>query len=318
MVIMKVRSGVVIALGTALLAAGCGGPGSAAGGEGRTVVTSFYPLQYVTGRIAGDRAEVTSLTPPGAEPHDLELGPKDVAAVADSALIVHLGGFQPSVDEAARAEAADRRLDVAPAAELDLTAPEEEHAGEAEPAGEEHAGEEHAGEADPHFWLDPQRLIAVSRAIHGRLSADDPDGAATYRRNLGALEADLTALDTELRTGLARCASRDLVTAHAAFGYLARRYGLTQRPISGLSPETEPEASTLAEVADFVRANRVRTIYTETLVSPAIARTVAGETGARTAVLDPIEGLTDSSAGDDYLAVMRANLASLREGQPCP
>jgi zinc transport system substrate-binding protein len=309
----------VVALATTAVAtgvlAGCGSGGGAADDGELHLVASFYPLQYATQRIAGDRAEVTGLTPPGAEPHDLELGPKAVAKVADADLVVYLQDFQPSVDEAVRNEARDAGVDVAPAARLDLRIGAEEHAGE-EGAG---PGAEHEGESgrDPHFWLDPSRLAAVSGVVADRLATADPAGAATYRANAEQLRADLTALDAEFRTGLATCASKDLVTSHEAFGYLARRYGLTQVGITGLSPDAEPAPAQLAAVTDFVREHQVRTIYYETLVSPAVAETVAKETGARTAVLDPLEGLTTESDGDDYLAVMRSNLRHLREGQSC-
>lgn len=292
---------------------GCGSDDTGStSAEGRTILTGFYPLQYVTARIAGDRAEVRSLTPPGVEPHDLELTPKDVAAVADAGLVVHLAGFQPALDEAATTEAGGRSLDVTAAAVLDLEGHEEHEEGE-----EEHAEEEGTGR-DPHFWLDPTKLAAVAGAIAERLRADDPGGAAAYDANLATLQTELAELDAELRAGLASCTSKSLVTSHEAFGYLARRYGMTQVGIAGLSAEAEPDAATVARVTGFARANRVRTIYYETLVSPAVARTVAEETGAATAVLDPIEGLAAGATGSDYLSVMRANLATLRAGQPCP
>jgi zinc transport system substrate-binding protein len=306
---------IMAALGTVAALAACGGDGphlSAAGGAERdlTVLASFYPLQFAAQRVAGDRADVQALTPPGAEPHDVELTPKDVASVSDADLVVYLGGFQPSVDEAVTGQAEDRAFDVAPAARLDLAATGE---------GEDHEGEEaEGGGLDPHFWLDPTRLAAVGTALGERLAETDPAGAATYRDNARALVTDLNALDAEFSRRLASCANKKLVTSHTAFGYLAQRYGLTQLGITGISPEAEPKAADLASVTSFVRSNRVRTIYHETLVSPAVAKTVAAETGARTAVLDPIEGLTDESRGRDYLAVMRANLASLAEGQPCP
>jgi zinc transport system substrate-binding protein len=321
---MKLRVAPLLGTVAALAAAtglltGCGSDesGGSGGGDGRlSLVASFYPLQFATQRVAGDRADVTSLTPPGAEPHDLELTPKDVAAVSEADLVVYLKGFQASVDDAVADQAGDDSLDVTSAARLDLAAPpEEEHAEEG--AEEEHADEAGGAGKDPHFWLDPSRLSAVTGIIADRLAAADPDGAATYRANAKALQEELTGLDTEYRTGLANCASKDLVTSHQAFGYLAERYGLTQVGITGLSPDTEPQPADLARVTDFVREHKVRTIYYETLVSPAIARTVAAETGARTAVLDPIEGLTKDSAGGDYLAVMRSNLQHLREGQPC-
>lgn len=294
---MLTRLAAVVALSVPLLAA-CGGSDDA-GSDRPAIVASFYPLQYVTQRIAGDRATVTSLTPPGAEPHDLELTPKDVASVADADLVVYLKGFQPAVDDAVRNESRAGE-DVSGAADLDRTIDEDGETG-----------------ADPHFWLDPVRLQAVATVVEQRLEKADPAGAATFRGNLAGLTQDLRALDGEMRAELSTCRNKDLVTSHEAFGYLAERYGMKQVGITGLSPEAEPDPATLARVADFVRQNHVRTIYYETLVSPAIAQTVAGETGARTAVLDPIEGLTPRSKGSDYLAVMRSNLADLKEGQPC-
>lgn len=298
--------------------AACGGSSSgggttSAGGGKVAVVASFYPLQYAAQRVGGDAVSVTNLTKPGAEPHDLELSPKDVAAVADAGLVVYLSGFQPAVDEAVKTQAGDKAFDAAGSARLDLEGVEEEHEGE-------EAGAEEAGHSatDPHFWLDPTRLADVGDALAARLGQADPAKAATFTANAAALRKDLEALDGEMKAGLATCANKDVVTSHQAFGYLAQRYGLTQVGITGLSPEAEPDAKTIAKVTDFVRANDVTTIYYETLVSPAVAKTVASETGAKTAVLDPIEGISDASAAQDYLGVMRANLAALKDGQPCP
>ena len=171
---------------------------------------------------------------------------------------------------------------------------------------------------DPHFWLDPTRLAAVGEAIADRLAQSDPAGAAAYRANAAAFTAQLTTLDAEVETGLATCTNRDLVTGHSAFGYFAERYGFTQEPISGLSPDLEPRASDLAHVVEFVREHDVRTIYAETIASPLITQALARETGARVAVLDTVEGISDESAAADYPGVMRANLATLRLGQDCP
>jgi len=279
---------------------GCAAPSRGPDAHGRLrLVAAFYPLQWVTERVAGQ--PVRSLTRPGVEPHDLELTPRDVGAVYDADLVVYLSGFQPSVDQAVRTEAKGRHLDVRPTARLDLR-----------------ATAERAGTADPHFWLDPTRLADVADAIAQRLAAIDPARASTYLDNARAVDADLTALDRDLRRGLASCRGTDLVTSHAAFGYLARRYGLHQVGVTGIDPEAEPSPADLARVARLVRERGVRTVYAETLVSPAVARTVATETGARTAVLDPVEGLSDASRGDDYVAVVRSDLATLRRGQPCP
>jgi len=299
-----------IALTPLFLVAACGG-GSTAADDGRLqVAASFYPLQWATAQVAGDRAEVISLTPPGAEPHDLELGPRDVATVAEADLVVYLEGFQPAVDEAVEQEAADSSYDVAPTARLDRTVSTAEHEADEHEAGDQDS-------TDPHFWLDPTRLADVADAVAARLGEVDAAHAEEYVDRAARLRSELEALDQEMRTGLGDCAATDLVTAHTAFGYLAERYGLTQVGITGLTPDEEPSPRDLAEVAAFMRENDVRTIYHETLVSPSVAETLAEETGATTAVLDPIEGLTDESAGADYLAVMGSNLQTLQQGQRC-
>jgi zinc transport system substrate-binding protein len=277
-----------------------------AGGD-LAVVASFYPLEFVVGRVGGERVAVTNLTPAGAEPHDLELTPGDVAGLANADLVVYLAGLSPAVDEAVEAEAGDRAFEVGEFADLALTYT---------PIEEGEAADETA--TDPHFWLDPLRLADVADAIAGRLGQADPDGVESFSTNAASLRGELESLDGEFRAGLESCESRDVVTSHNAFGYLADRYGLVQVGITGLTPEEEPTPADLAAVTEFVREHDVRTIYYETLVSPAIAETVAAETGAATAVLDPIEGLSDESAGSDYFTVMRANLASLQAGQPCP
>lgn len=293
----------------AALAAVCAlGPSACAGADDQepgtlAVTAAFYPLQYVVQRIGGEAVDVSSLTPPGAEPHDLELTPQDLAQLQDAGLVVYLSGFQPAVDEAVGQDLGAAVVDAADSADLDLTYTSLEDA--------------EAGGTDPHFWLDPQRLSTVAGAVEQAMAEAAPDQAVLFERNLGSLRADLDTLDVELERGLAQCAVTDLVTSHNAFGYLARAYGLGQVGITGLTPEAEPSAGQLADVAALVERDGVRTIYSETLVSPAIAQTVADETGAETAVLDPIEGITGSSAGDDYLEIMRADLATLRQGQGC-
>lgn len=279
------------------------------------VVTSFYPLQFVATRIGGDRAVVSSLTRPGAEPHDLELTPRDVAQLQDADLVVYLRGFQPAVDQAVDEHTKGQPVvNVAPTAHLEQV----ESTSDAQLADEHLASEGGTdGAVDPHFWLDPTRLAAVTTEVAAQMGRAAPSDAGEFNRRAAALVDELTTLDHEFRAGLQHCTSRDLVTSHSAFGYLAQRYGLHQVGITGLTPESEPDPRSLARVASYVRRHHVTTIYSETLVSPAVARTVARETGAKTAVLDPLEGIDDSSAGHDYLGVMRSNLEVLREGQSC-
>jgi zinc transport system substrate-binding protein len=319
-VITSRRAALLLGVVAAWALVACGNPGAAARDDGRLqVVTSFYPLQFVASRVGGPQVNVTSLTPPGAEPHDLELTPRDVARLQDADLVVYLRGFQPAVDQAVDAHTHGQRvLDVAPAADLTT------HAGDdigdpraAEHEGDDHEGHGHEGALDPHFWLDPTRLAHVTEQVATAIAQADPSGATGVEQRAETLVSELDELDEEFRQGLRDCASTDLVTSHSAFGYLAARYGLHQVGITGLTPESEPDPRSLARVAEFVRDHHVSTIYYETLVSPAIARTVARETGARTAVLDPLEGIDDTSAGRDYLEVMRSNLATLQKGQGC-
>jgi zinc transport system substrate-binding protein len=292
----RIAAPVIIA---ALALSACG----SANGAGDTstgrvdVVTSFYPLQLAAEQIGAGHVSVTSLTRPGAEPHDIELTTRDVASVSKASLVIYERGLQAAVDTAVDSQAGDRGLDVAPTANLTLRLA--------------------SGATDPHFWLDPQRYAAVAKSISARLSAADPANKADYEKNAKAFEDRLTALSAELTNGLARCQRKDLVTSHAAFGYLAQRFGMRQVAINGLSPAEEPSAADIAVVSRFARANGVRTVYSETLASPAIAATVARESGATMATLDPIEGLTSQSAGKDYFEVMRANLKALQAGQGC-
>lgn len=281
------------ALASALALTACSQDGADAS---PSVVVSFYPLQFVVENLVGDAATVTNLTAPGVEPHDLELTPQSVGDVADADLVVYLSGFQPAVDDAVDGQAT-AALDVADAADLSLTTT--------------------GGTLDPHFWLDPNRLAAVADATATSLVDQGILDSDTATANLNALTDDLDRLDKEFSNGLADCTSRDLVTSHEAFGYLADTYDLTQVGITGLTPEAEPDPQDLAAVTAFVQENDVRTIYYETLVSPDVAETVARETGADVAVLDPLEGLAADAAGDDYLTVMATNLTTLRTGQDC-
>lgn len=254
---------------------------------GGSVVASFYPLAYAAERIGGPSVAVANLTPAGSEPHDLEISPDDVSKVRAARLVLVLGhGFQPQLERAAH-DAGGTVLSL-------LDTP----------------GLRRFSDGDPHVWLDPLRYALLVEAIARGLHR--PEAA-------GGLVTQLQALDRSYRRGLANCARRDIVTSHAAFGYLAQRYGLHQVSIEGLNPEGEPAPRELARVVELVRERRATTVYFETLVSPKLARTVARETGAETAVLDPIEGLTPAEIGrgDDYFTVMRANLARLRQGLGC-
>ncbi|MFD7024210.1 metal ABC transporter substrate-binding protein [Promicromonospora sukumoe] len=316
-----------LVLAGAATLAGCSAPGAGGTGgasDGVVVLASFYPLQYVAQQIGGDLVTVDNLTPPAAEPHDLELSPAQVREIGTADLVVYLSGFQAAVDEGVESRAPEHVVDAADAAGLvEHEGTEEEgHEGETEEEHAEHAdegdGHDH-GATDPHFWLDPSRLAAVGQAVADELAAVDPEHADEYAAGALRLGEQLDALDQEMADGLAACQGATLVTSHAAFGYLADRYALEQVGISELDPEAEPSPARLREIGDVVRANGVTTLYSETLVSPKVTETLASDLGVDTAVLDPLEGLSEdaSAAGDDYVSVMRANLAALEEGLVC-
>ncbi|MGW4791839.1 metal ABC transporter substrate-binding protein [Nonomuraea sp. NPDC004297] len=294
---------------TLLTASACGsgsaetaaGPGAATG-EKPEVVAAFYPLQWLTEQIGGPDAQVTTVTAPGVEPHDVELGIQQVTDIRNAALTVYIKGIQPAVDEAVEP---DTSFDAATAV---TTIPAGEH-------GHEEGEEEHGHEElpyDPHLWLDPSRLATVATKLGERLAAADPAHAQGYQDRAAKTAATLGALDQEFTQALSTCATKTLVTAHEAFGYLADRYRLKQVGIT-LDPETEPSPARLSEVAKLARAEGVTTIFTESLVSPKVAEVLASQVGAKTAVLDPLE----SKPSGDYLSAMRDNLKTIQTALGC-
>jgi zinc transport system substrate-binding protein len=322
MVVMTRRSGLSCLLASAvvLTAAGCSQDpqaGAAAGADQLSIVAAAYPFQFVAERVAGTDGQVTSLTQPGSEPHDLELTPRQLASVIDADLVVYEKTFQAAVDAAMAQSGRDNALDTTTVVPLeDLgTGVGHDHVED-----EQHAGEEgHAEESglDPHVWLDPANLATIGVAVAERLAAVDPDHADDYTANAKALESDLTALDEEYRAALGSCERTEFITTHAAFGYLAGRYGLTQIGISGLSPDAEPPPGRIAAVQAEAREHGITTIFYETLVSPDVATSIAEDSGLRTDILDPVEGITSQSRGTDYLSVMRSNLTALGTANGC-
>lgn len=296
---------VLVALVVMTLAGACGGGGGADGqADGRTqVVASFYPLFEAAQRVGGDRVQVRNLTPAGSEPHDLELSSRQVDQIEDAAVVLLLGrGFQPALEKAA-ARATGVKVDLLDDLETLLPAP---------------SGDDEL-EIDPHVWLDPSLFKAIVAKVADAVATADPANRATYAANGAAYARELDDLDAEFAEGLRTCDRRVVVTSHAAFGYLTGRYGLTQLAIAGLEPESEPSPQRLADLAAKVKADGTTTVFYETLVSPKVARSLAREAGVSTAVLNPIEGLSDADtkAGKTYVAAMRENLAALRLALGC-
>jgi len=287
------RAIMVLILLASLGAVSCGGDNSAASARTTSVVAAFYPLAFAAEQIGGGQVDVTNLTPPGTEPHDVELSARDVERVRSADVVFYIGsGFQPALEEA---------LDGSQATAVDLL--------EGLRLREEPDQDEDL-DVDPHVWLDPLRHAEMSDRIGRALGRAEQ--AAEFR-------AQLESLDREFEEASSQCKRREIVTSHAAFGYLAERYELEQIAITGLSPEAEPTPRELEDVVEDVRAHNATTVFFETLVSPRLAKTVARETGASTAVLNPLEGLTEEEAarGENYFSLMRANLKTLRQALEC-
>ncbi len=261
------------------------------------VVAASGPLAEIAKRIAGPIADVSTLTGTGIEPHDLELTPDQIDAVQGADVVLYLGhGFQPSVEQAVK-QRSGLSLDLLDAVEL----------------------RSEGDVVDPHFWLDPQRMVLATQATLESLITARPDEGARFSAASDTYVAELVALDTDFSNGLNDCSRRTIVTSHSAFGYLAQRYGLQLISVSGISPEVEPNAARLDEVARLVQAAGVTTIFNEELLPSDVAKALARETSTKLATLSPVEGFTkaDLAANATYDSKMRANLTVLRNALDC-
>ncbi|MDD7465008.1 MAG: metal ABC transporter substrate-binding protein [Actinomycetaceae bacterium] len=298
--------------------------GSSATADKLTVAASFYPVAWLAEQIGADAVTVSPITPANVEPHDFELSPADISNLSKSQLVIYVKGFQPSLDDAVATISGPTVVDLS--SQVSLEKPQitgdgadghdhdehDDHEGEEDAHAHSH---DHAALGlDPHFWLDPVRMKAAASALTDALSTANANKAETFKDNLDALNTKLDDLDSAFSTGLKQCKLRDVVTSHAAFGYLTGRYGLNQYAISGVDPEAEPSPADLAKVKRIVQANGTTTIFTEELVSPKTAQAVAQETGAKTAVLSPVESKPESG---DYISAMHNNLKELRSALQC-
>lgn len=293
-------------------------PAEASSGQAAPLVVAvaFYPFQFVAERVGGNLVTVENLTAPGAEPHDLELAPQQVALLSTADLVVIQHGFQPAVDTALEQATPKHLVDTASFLQLHPAAAGDEEEDADHEEGEDSHDHDH-GALDPHTWLDPTNVASIAEHVRDALIEERPDAADTLKANTQKLLDDLSTLDGEFTSGLATCKVKTFVTSHAAFGYLAERYGLEQVAIRGVEPDVEPSAARIAEVQQIAKEQGITTIFFETLVSPVVSESIAGDLGLKTDVLDPLEGITAESRGTDYLEVMRSNLASLRTANQC-
>ena len=322
-------------------------PHTIAPGKTLTVSTSFYPIQFLAEAIGGKLVKVSTVTPSNVEPHDFELSGKETAELGKADLIAYVPGFQPSLDKAVKEvgsgptvvdlskpanlvhhegveeehehgeEAADSTSATASAATT-AQAGETEHDEHGEHSHDEHGHAEgdqgHDGNLDPHFWLDPDRMIKVAEALEASFAQIDPANANDYKAGLDKLKTALTGVDNQYKQGLTSCQHKTFITSHAAFGYMAERYGLTQASISGIDPEAEPSPAEMANIKSVVEKTGVKTIFTEELVSDTPAKAIAAETGAETSVLSPLESKPEQG---DYTDAMTTNLDRLKSAMVC-
>ncbi|QJT01570.1 zinc ABC transporter substrate-binding protein [Streptomyces asoensis] len=308
----RLISGTAIAAATALglgTLSACSSDSAAATNTDKfDVVASFYPMAFLAEQIGGAHVNVSSLTEPGQEPHDLEISAQQTAALQKSDAVLYLKNLQPSVDDAVAQSEVKTKIDAASLTTLEKHGNEVGgHAAE----HDDHENEELSG-LDPHIWLDPVRYSQVAEGVGKAFEKADPDHAADYKANTAALVKKLDALNTQFKDGLANTKTKVFVTTHAAFGYLAERYGLTEEAINGLDPESEPSAARVKELEKMAKADGVTTVFYETLVSDKTAKTIASDANLETDVLDPIEGITKKSRGTDYFSVQEANLKALK------
>ncbi|MGH3544608.1 MAG: metal ABC transporter substrate-binding protein [Mycobacteriales bacterium] len=319
----KKFSSLAVLIGLAVGLTGCGIGNDT---DGRLdLVAGFYPMAYISEHVGAEFVDVTTLAPPNTEPHDLELTQKQLTRVADAELAVYLDGFQPSLDEAVSSHNKDRGFDAAavaplldgytPATPVSPATPATSKPDRNDPIDTERntLAEDGKGK-DPHVWLSPIRLADVVQGLAKRFSEIEPIDGKKFNRNAAKLRGRLQALDIEIAAGLENCQSRTIVVSHNAFGYFAERYNLQQIAITGLSPAVEPSQKRLAEVSRIAKLSNVNTVFTEPLVNPQAAETVAAQIGATTATLDPVA--VKPSSGD-YFDQMRANTQTLRTALRC-
>ncbi|WP_436244142.1 metal ABC transporter substrate-binding protein [Paenibacillus sp. LjRoot56] len=301
------KSLIVTGLSTVLMTTGCASNTVSSDGK-LDVVTSFYPMYEFTKQVAGEHANVVALIPAGSEPHDWEPSAKDMKKVKEADVFIYNGGVEGWAEQALQSTANTKRVVVEASKGIDLI--EGIHQEE-----EEEEEEGHGHELDPHVWLSPVLAQREVEAIAQGLIEVDPTHKDDYRNNADRYITKLKALDGTFREALASVKHKEFVTQHAAFGYLAKEYGLTQVPIAGLSPEEEPAPDKMADIIEFVKEKQVKTIFFETLVDPKVATTIAKEINAHTDVLNPLEGLTaeDKKNNLDYISVMTNNLQALKK-----
>ena len=284
------------------------------------VVTTLFPLYDFARTIAGERAEVTMLLPPGMEPHSFEPKPNDIIRISKAGLFIYTNHYMEPWAEKILKGLDLQKLRVVDAGQgvsyLKASA-EEEHGHEGHGS---HAVDEHAAVMDPHIWLDFGNAALMVDTIMNGFVAADPANTEYYRTHAAELKGSLTALDQRYRDALSSCSTRVFLHGgHYTFGYLARRYALEYRSLSGLSSESEPSAARMAAMVRQIRSSGVRYLFAEELLSPRLTETLANEAGVAVLKLHGAHNLgkDDFERGIGFIGLMEQNLVNLRKGLAC-
>ena len=318
---MKMQKGLLL-LGTVVLSVlltACGGQEKkeASSNEKIQVMTTFYPMYEFTKQVVGDKGDVELLIPAGTEPHDFEPSAKDLAKISDSDVFVYNSPELETWTDNLTDTIDTKQTEIIQASKdiKLMEGTEHDHEEAHDHDTQEHEEHGHSHELDPHVWLDPALAIKEVETIRDQLSKKYPDDKAAFEKNAASYIDELKKLDEEFQTAFKDAKNKTFVTQHAAFGYLANQYGLTQEAIAGISPDQEPSPSRLSELKHYVDDNQVKVIYFEENASSKVAETLSKETGVKLEVLNPLESLTYKQIkdGEDYLSVMRENLTALKE-----
>ncbi len=255
-----------------------------------SIVSTIYPWAWAASNL-DPLAEITTIVGPGLEPHDFSPTIDDVKNIHDAELLIVNGGVDAWISNSAL-ERNFPTIDVLTMLQYP--------------------------ESDPHVWLDPVMMMKIVEEIGHQLEQIDPTRSQIIYDNVQKKLAILENLDREYREGLANCAIPEIVSAHDAFSFLSKRYNFTVHGIAGFSPEDEPSPAKLVELTDLIRSHRITTVFFEELTSPALAKTLSDETGAKSDVLDAIESLSsEESERLEYPGIMEKNLVKLKTAMVC-
>lgn len=322
---MKKRSFVLLIslmIVSSILFGGCGTTKSSLVEGKINVVTSFYPLYDFARKIGGEYVNVINLVPAGVEPHDWTPKSSDMKNITKAEIFVYNGaGFEGWVDDFLKGLEKDSKLEVVEASHgvklIDAMEEEHEEEGNEEEVEGENAAAEDAdhGQYDPHVWVSPLSAKKLAENIKIALIKADAANEADYEANYQELIVKLDALSEKFKAVVAKSSRKEIIVSHQAYGYVARDFGLNQKPIMGISPESEPTAQEMKEISHFAEEHHVKYILFEELASPKLAETMANDLKIETLVFNPIEGLTDEQqeAGEDYFTEMEKNLISLEK-----